>query len=163
MADMQQALQLATTNAQLAILPTFSNNPTDDRTSATEWLQKLLNNKQGGNWTDIQTVTHFRNALRGKALKWYNMLPLMEMNNLNWDVVKLQFEKDFKATPSSSSVIQKMPEIRQKDDESVIDYVSRVAEILLDLKARTDVIDINMQLQLSDIATAGYTGLDEAV
>ncbi len=77
--------------------------------------------------------------------------------------MKLQFEEDFRATPSSSSVIQKLPEIKQKDDEFVIDYVSRVAEILLDLKANTDVIDINMQLQLSDIATAGYTGLDEAV
>ena len=136
MADIQQALQLATTNAQLAILPTFSNNPTEDRASPTEWLQKLLNNKQGGNWTDVQTITHFRNALRGKALKWYNMLPLMELNNLDWGLVKAQFEEDFQASPSSSSVIQKLPEIRQKDDETVIDYVSRVAEILLELKSK---------------------------
>ena len=91
------------------------------------------------------------------------MLPLMEINNLNWDLVKAQFEEDFKAAPSSSSVIQKLPEIRQKDDETVIDYVSRVAEILLDLKAKTDISEITMQLQLSDVATAGYTGMDEAV
>ena len=134
MADIQQGLQMATTNAQLAILPTFSNDSREDKTSATEWLQKLLNNKQGGGWTDIQTVTHFRNALRGKALKWYNMLPLMDINNLNWDVVKFQFEKDFKAAPSSSSVTQKLPEIRQKDNETVIQYISRCAEILLELK-----------------------------
>jgi hypothetical protein len=47
MAEMQQALQMATTNAQLAILPTFSNNPKKYNSSATEWLQKLLNHKQG--------------------------------------------------------------------------------------------------------------------
>ncbi len=47
---MQQALQMATTNAQLAILPTFSNNPKEDNSSATEWLQKLLNYKQGAGW-----------------------------------------------------------------------------------------------------------------
>jgi hypothetical protein len=34
--NIQQALQLATTNAQLAILPTFFNDPKDDRTSATD-------------------------------------------------------------------------------------------------------------------------------
>ena len=162
MADIQQALQLATTNAQLAILPTFANNPIEDRTSSTEWLQKLLNNKQGGNWTDVQTITHFRNALRGKALKWYNGLPLMKIDNLNWDLVKAHFEEDFQGTPNSSSVIQKLPEIRQKDDERVIDYVSRVTEILLDLKAKTDISELNMQLQLSDAATAVYTGLNEA-
>ena len=91
------------------------------------------------------------------------MLPLIEMKNLNGDLVKAPFEEDFKAAPSSSSVIQKLPEIRQKDDETVIDYVSLVAEILLDLKAKTDISEINMQLQLSDVATASYTGLNEAV
>ncbi len=64
----QQALQLATTKVQLAILPTFSNEPRKDKTSAAEWLQKLINNKQGAGWTYLQTVTHFRNALRGEVL-----------------------------------------------------------------------------------------------
>jgi hypothetical protein len=35
MTEMQQALQMVTTNAQLAILPTFSNNPKEDNSSAT--------------------------------------------------------------------------------------------------------------------------------
>ncbi len=37
-----------------------------------------------------------------------------------------------------------------------------MAEILLDLKAKTDISEINMQLQLSDAATAVYTGINEA-
>jgi hypothetical protein len=78
MTEMQQALQMATTNSQLAILP---NNPK-------EWLQKLLNNKQGAGWTDIQTVIHFRNAIRGEVLKWYNALPLMDVDNLVWKMQK---------------------------------------------------------------------------
>ena len=126
---MQQALQLATTNAQLAILPTFSNDPKEDRSSATEWLHKLMNNKTGAGWTDPQTVTHFRNALRGEVLKWYNALPLLDIDNLDWTRVKAQFERDFRASPTISSVISKLPEIRQKDNESVIQYVSRCAEI----------------------------------
>jgi hypothetical protein len=57
---------LATKN-QLAILPTFSNDPKEDKTSATEWFQKIMNNKQGGGWTDLQTVTLLRHAQRGEV------------------------------------------------------------------------------------------------
>ncbi len=85
---LQQALQLATTNTQLSVLPTFSNDSREDRTSAADWLQKVITNKQGVGWTNLQTVTHFRNALRGGVLKWYNALPLLDIDNLNWDSVK---------------------------------------------------------------------------
>jgi hypothetical protein len=66
--NIQQALQFATTNNQLAILPTFSNDSREDKISATEWLQKVINIKQGGGWTNLQTITHFRNALKGEVL-----------------------------------------------------------------------------------------------
>jgi hypothetical protein len=77
--NIQQALQLATTNNQLAILPTFSDDSREDKTSLTEWLQKVINYKYGGGRTNLQTVTHFRNALRGEVLKWYNALPLVDV------------------------------------------------------------------------------------
>jgi hypothetical protein len=41
---------MATTNAQLVILPTFSNDLKEDTNTAIEWLKKLLNNKQGTKW-----------------------------------------------------------------------------------------------------------------
>ncbi len=71
MADIQQDIQMGTTKAQLAILPTFSIDSKEDKTSATEWLQKLINHKQEGGWKDLQTLTNFRNALRVEVLKWY--------------------------------------------------------------------------------------------
>jgi hypothetical protein len=55
-------------------------------------------------------VTHFSNDLRGEVLKWYNALPLLD--NLNRDSVKTQFEKDYRAAPTISSVIQKLTEIK---------------------------------------------------
>jgi hypothetical protein len=36
-------------------------------------------------------------------------LPLMDVENLIWENVKTQFEADFCATPTVSSVIQKLP------------------------------------------------------
>jgi hypothetical protein len=83
---MQNAPQLATTNAQLACLPKFSNDPKEDKSSTTEWLQKLMNKKQGAGWTGVQTVTHFKNALH-------------LMNE------KIQFEHDCRASPTISSVM----------------------------------------------------------
>ena len=95
-------------------------------------------------------------------LKWYNALPLFDIDNLNWIAVKARFERDFKASPTICSVISKLPEIRQKDNKSVIQYVSRCAEILLELKAKTDVVEANIQLTLSDEDTALYTGIEAA-
>ncbi len=45
---MAENIQQGTTNAKLAILPTLSNDSREDKTSATEWWQKVFNNKQGG-------------------------------------------------------------------------------------------------------------------
>jgi hypothetical protein len=75
-------------------------------------------------------VTHFRNALKIEVLNLHNALPLIDVDNLIWENVKIQFEKDYRATPTVSSIIQKLPEIRQKDNESVIQYVSICANIL---------------------------------
>ena len=87
----------------------------------------------------------------------------MAVNNLDWNIVKAQFEEDYTATPSISSVIQKMPEIWQKDNETVIQYISRCAEILLELKSKTDIADMNMQLTLSAEETAAYNGIEAAL
>jgi hypothetical protein len=60
--------------------------------------------------------------------------------------VSNQFKLDFIATTTISSVIKKLWEIRQIDNESVIQYVSQSPEILLELKTKTDVLDVKMQL-----------------
>jgi hypothetical protein len=54
---------VSTTSAQLATLPTSSNNSLEHND-----CKKLMNNKQAGGWTDLQTMmTHFRDDLRGKC------------------------------------------------------------------------------------------------
>jgi hypothetical protein len=111
----------------------FYQQPQGVKSSATEWFQKLLNHKQEDGGTDLQTVTYFRKALRGEVLIWYNAVPLMDVDNLIWNNFITQFKQNFCATPIVSSVIQKLLETRQKDNETVIQYVSRCAEILLEL------------------------------
>jgi hypothetical protein len=95
--NIQQALQLATTNAQLSIFPTFLNQSREDKTSAIEWLQKVINKIQGAGRTDLQTVAHFRNTLRGERLRWYNALRLLDIDKLNWNTARNQFGKVYHA------------------------------------------------------------------
>jgi hypothetical protein len=42
-------------------------------------------------------------------------------------------------------------------------YVSRCAEILIELKIKSDTVETNMQLQFNATETAAYNGIDETV
>jgi hypothetical protein len=46
----------------LAILPQFSNQLSDDKFTAAQWLAKVINHKEGTQWNDAQTITHVRNT-----------------------------------------------------------------------------------------------------
>ena len=50
------ALTNAQANAQLTILPAFSNNKKEKKLSATQWLQKVCQHREGAGWTNAQTV-----------------------------------------------------------------------------------------------------------
>ena len=63
----------AVINAQLISLPIFSENFKEDELTAKQWLEKvIIKNKTGGNWNDVKTLTHFRNAVRGDMVDWYH-------------------------------------------------------------------------------------------
>ena len=158
---MGQAFQMATINAQLTALPIFSDNVKEDKLTAKQWLEKVIINKNGGNWTDIQTITHFRNALRGDMVSWYDTITLLDDTELTWANLKIKFERDFQAAPTTSKVIAKLPELRQQDHENVNKYVSRCGIILADLKNKVNIE--NQEFVLNDLSAecaTMWTGLD---
>ena len=148
--DAAQAFLNANAAAQLAVLPHFSNKSTEDQFTPAQWLQKVISHKNAAQWTDLQTITHFRNALRGtSALNWFNSLEHLGVNVAVWAEVKTRFEVDFKAAPTNSSVVFKIADIKQADSESVLDYFSRGIDTIKDLKSKIDptrftLADINL-------------------
>ena len=134
--DAQQLFLNAQAAAQLAVLPTFSNVYKDDNFTATQWLQKVLNHKTGAGWTDEQTITHVRNAFRGDLIDWYDSLAALGIDSKVWDNVKTSFETDFRAAPSVTSVVHKIPEIKQLEGESVIQYFSKALKTMEEFKAK---------------------------
>ena len=137
--DAAQAFMNANAAAQLAVLPHFSNKSSEDQFTPAQWLQKVISHKEAAQWTDAQTITHFRNALRGtSALNWFNSLEPLGLDITVWDNIKTTFETDFKAAPTNSSVVFKIADIKQADSESVLDYFSRGIDTMKDLRAKID-------------------------
>ena len=137
--DAAQAFLNANAAAQLAVLPHFSNKSTEDQFTPAQWLQKVISHKEAAQWTDLQTITHFRNALRGtSALNWFNSLEHLGVDITVWANVKTRFEVDFKAAPTNSSVVFKIADIKQAENESVLDYFSRGIDTIKDLKSKID-------------------------
>ena len=112
----QQLLINAQAAAQLAVLPTFSNVSKDDNFTATQWLQKVINYKTGAAWMDEQTITHVRNAFRGDLIDWYNSLTALGIDSAIWYNVKTAFETYFRAAPSVTSAVHKIPDIKQLEN-----------------------------------------------
>ena len=67
---MGQAFELVAINAQLIELPIFLDNVKEDKLTAKQWLEKVNIKKTGRAWTDLQTLNHFRNALRGDMVEY---------------------------------------------------------------------------------------------
>ena len=141
MADQPYAAQNffnAHASAQLAILPQISNKLEADKFTAAQWLAKVTNHRLGADWTDAQTITHVRNALRGSLLDWYDSLEDLGVNTLVWAEIQARFETDFEAAPSASSVVYKITEIKQNENEDVNEYFGRCLKTMKDFKSKVD-------------------------
>ena len=136
--DQQQQIINAQQAVQLAVLPPFSNKPTEDRFTATQWLQKVLLHKAGATWTDRQAITHFRNALRGNVIDWFDTLADFGVDSNVWENVQTRFEADYHAKPTTTSIVSQLPEINQKPDESTNEYFARAMKILAELKRQVN-------------------------
>ena len=87
---------------------------------------------------DAQTITHVRNALRGTLLDWYDSLEDLGVNITVWAEIQARFETDFEAAPSASSVVYKITEIKQNENEDVNEYFGRCLKTMKDFKSKVD-------------------------
>ena len=93
-ADNAQNFFYADAAAQVEILPQLSKEISEDNFTAAQWLVKVINHKEGADWTDAQTITHIRSLL-----DWYNSLKPLHVNITNWNQIKERFRIDFQAAP----------------------------------------------------------------
>jgi hypothetical protein len=135
---MSQALINAQHQVNLATLPSFSNEVKEDQYTAAQWLQKVLLHRQAAAWNDEQIITHFRNALKKEVIDWFDSLPALNVSQHVWQEIQTRFEIDYEAKATATSIIAKLPEVRQAADETVNNYFSRANKILWELKTNID-------------------------
>ena len=157
-----QALQNVALNASLSNLPTYSDDFKEDKMTAKEWMERFMSSREGGGWTDQQSVTYFRNALKGQMIPWFNGLKIVRNNvAMTWEYLKEKFERDFRAAPSVSKVISQLPEIKQMDSENVNHYFNRCILILASLKERIENDDAPQAVEVSAATAAAFAALTE--
>ena len=138
MAEAAALFMNATAAAQLALLPTFSNKKNEDKFTAAQWLQKIINHRDGTDWTDQVFITHVRNSLRGDLIDWFDSLKPLGVDITIWANIQAAFETDYEAAPTASSIVNKIPTIKQNDQESVVQYFSRAVKIMEEFKTKID-------------------------
>jgi hypothetical protein len=149
--QMAQALINAQHQVNLATLPAFSNNVKEDQYTAAQWLQKVLLHRQAAAWNDEQIIAHFRNALKDKVINWFDSLPALNVSQHVWQEIQTRFEIDYKAKAIATSIVAKLPEVKQAADETVNDYFSRATQIMWELKSN---IDPNL-IEIQDVVLPG--------
>ena len=148
---MAQALINAQHQVNLAALPSFSDNVKEDKYTAAQWLQKVLLHRQAAAWTDDQIITHVRNALKDKVIDWFDALPSYGVSQNVWAQIQTRFEIDFEAKPTPTSIVAKLPEVKQAADENVNNYFNRANKILWELKTNIDPNVLNIpEIMLPD-------------
>jgi hypothetical protein len=149
-------------------LPAFSNSVKEDQYTAAQWLQKVLLHRQAAAWNDEQIITHFRNALKDKVINWFDSLPALNVSQHVWQEIQTRFEIDYKAKATATSIVAKLPEVKQAADESVNDYFSRATQILWELKSNIDpalieIPDVVLPADEAAIWTAIHANIRNAV
>ena len=96
----------------------------------------MINHKTDTAGTDEQTINHVRNTFRGDLIDWFNKLNALGINTAVWDNVKTAFKTDFRVAPSFSSVVHKIPDIKQLENETVIQYFSKALKTMEEFKAK---------------------------
>ena len=122
--------------SQLPVLPTFSKKEIEDKYNSAQWLQKIFNHRDGTEWNDQQFIKHIRNTLRGDMIDWFDGLKPMKVDITVWANIQKVFEVDFEAAPTASSVVNRIPTIKQGDQESVVMYISRSLKIMDGFKTK---------------------------
>ncbi len=131
----------------MATLPSFSNTVKEDQYTAAQLLQKVLLHRQAATWNDEQIITHFRKALKGEVIDWFDSLLALNESQHMWQEIQTRFEIDHKEKATTTSIVAKLPEVKQAAKEIVNNYFSRANKILWELKSN---IDPN-QIEIPDV------------
>jgi hypothetical protein len=87
---------------------------------------------------------HFRNALKKEVIDLFDYLPTLNVSQNVSQEIQSRSEIDYKAEATASSIIAKLPEVKQNSEETVNNFFSRANRILWELKSNIDPAQIDI-------------------
>lgn len=115
-------------------LPLWHGNPSKDTFLPLQWVERVEKAKIAGTWTDDQTMAFVYLALRQNALIWWDSLKRSGVSTLIWDEFKAAFIQGYATTRTARTAIVNL-DVKQQQQETVLDYYSRIVKAVDDLEA----------------------------
>ncbi len=114
--------------AQLTVeqskLPLFHADPKRDQFRGDQWLERFENSRESCNWNAQRT-----NALQDAALSWYRMLSVVKIDTNDNQAVRTAFLQNFGVQTNNCVVITDFTNMKQKKDETVQQFFTRISDI----------------------------------
>jgi len=127
-----QALLEAQRQVELGKIPLWHGEVTKDAFTAEQWIERITNCRNTANWNDQATIGYMYQALRGRAIHWFNNAKFRRVDMAVWQAVRDDFLKVYQPSKTIRSTIANL-EVKQGANENVCDYASRVTIVVTDL------------------------------
>jgi len=125
---------MATEKKQLKIPLFYGLGQGKDEVKAKDIIHRIEALQVATRKDDTVNCSELYLALRGDAVKWYDSLQSLNVNDKNWTALKAQFLKnyDYKI---AGQVAYRLNTLQQKQDEMMMNYFSRTTSIIGDFNA----------------------------
>ena len=121
--------------AELSKLPLFFGSRDKDNFTAEQWVERVERSKASARWNDVQTMAAVYNAIRGKALKWFECLKRSPVDPNVWEDFKGAFLASYSTTRTSRTTTLHLADLRQGPNEPVVDFYPRVESVISDIES----------------------------
>jgi hypothetical protein len=122
---------------ELSKLPLFFGSKDKDQFTAEQWVERIRRAKDSARWNDAQTMSAVYNALRAKALAWFESLRRSNINQDVWEDFLKAFLEAYSTTKTSRTTTLNLADLRQGGNECVVDFYPRVIRVIDDIEAMT--------------------------
>jgi len=121
----------------LARLPLWSGQK--DAFTAEQWLERIDRARDAAHWDAATTMSFVFNALRGKALVWYNALTSWGFDKNDWTSFSTAFLRTYGTTKTVRTAALQLSDVKQLSGESAVEYYARVIQIIDDIQSMAPV------------------------
>ena len=122
---------------ELSKLRLFFGSKDKDQFTAEQWVERIRRAKDSVRWNDAQTMSAVYNALRSKALAWFESLCRSNIDQDVWADFLKAFLEAYSTTKTSRTTTLNLADLRQGSNECVVDFYPRVIRVIDDIEAMT--------------------------